>query len=113
MVGRASSQCLVSELLTAARTCRKVAQGTPSCRTLGSGRILGRFTSCPEYLAVAAAGCVSSQTSENNNSKFSIAMPSSEVIGATSGACSGTPSGSGPCPPLESVIPQVLCPHHL
>ena len=27
-----------------------------------------------------------------------------EVIGAASGACSGTPSGSGPCPPLESVI---------
>ena len=33
----AGSQCLVAGLLTAARTCRKVAQATPSCRDLGSG----------------------------------------------------------------------------
>ena len=32
---RASSQCLVAGVLTAARTCRKVAQATPSCRALG------------------------------------------------------------------------------
>ena len=36
-MGRASSQCLVAGLLTAARTCRKVAQATPICRALGSG----------------------------------------------------------------------------
>ena len=35
--GRASSECLVAGLLTVARTCRKVAQATPSCRALGSG----------------------------------------------------------------------------
>ena len=35
-VGRASSLCAVSGLLTAARTCRKVAQATPSCSALGS-----------------------------------------------------------------------------
>ena len=40
-------------------------------------------------------------------------MPSSEVTGNASGACSGTPSGSGPCPPLESVITVVVCPRHL
>ena len=31
-MGRASNQCLVAGLLTAARTCRKVVQATPSCR---------------------------------------------------------------------------------
>ena len=35
--GRASSECLVAGLLTVARTCRKVAQATPSYRALGSG----------------------------------------------------------------------------
>ena len=38
---------------------------------------------------------------------------SSEVIGAAGGAYSGTPSGSGPCPPLESVITVVVCYCHL
>ena len=37
-MGGASSQCLVAGLLIAARTCRKVAQTPPSCRTLGSGK---------------------------------------------------------------------------
>ena len=36
-MGRASSQCLVAGLLTVARTFRKVAQATSSCRSLGSG----------------------------------------------------------------------------
>ena len=36
-MGRASSQCLVAWLLIAARTCRKVAQATTSCRALGRG----------------------------------------------------------------------------
>ncbi len=39
-MGRASSQCLVLGLSIAARTCRKVAQATPSCRALGSGNKL-------------------------------------------------------------------------
>ena len=70
---------------------------------------------CPEDLAVAVAGCVSSQVSESNNRWCWVTMPSSvgssEVIGATSNACSGTPRGGGPCPPLESTI--VVCPCHL
>jgi len=37
-MGRAGSQCLVARLLTAARTYRKVAQVTPSCRAIGSGK---------------------------------------------------------------------------
>ena len=36
-MGRASSQCLFAELSTEARTCRKVAQATHSCRALGHG----------------------------------------------------------------------------
>ena len=32
----ASSQCLVIGLSTVARTCRKVAQATPSCNALGN-----------------------------------------------------------------------------
>ena len=39
-MGRASSQCLVVGLSTAARTCRKVALARPSCRALGSGNEL-------------------------------------------------------------------------
>ena len=40
-------------------------------------------------------------------------MPSSEVIGATSGACSGTPSGGRARLSLKSEITEVVCPHHL
>ena len=36
-MSRTSSQCLVTELLTAVRTCRKVVQATPSFRALGNG----------------------------------------------------------------------------
>ena len=50
----------------------------------------------PENLAVAAAGCVSSQGCENINSLCLIAVSSSEMIGMAGGACSGIPSGSGP-----------------
>ena len=52
----------------------------------------------PENLAVAAAGCVSSQGCENINSLCLIAVSSSEMIGMAGGACSGIPSGSGPWP---------------
>ena len=37
---RASSPCLVAGLSTAARTCRKAAEATPSCRALGGGNEL-------------------------------------------------------------------------
>ena len=36
-----------------------------------------------------------------------------EALGATSGACSWTPSGGRAHPPLESEITAVACPHHL
>ena len=36
-----------------------------------------------------------------------------EVIGATSGACSQTPSGGRPCPPLESEMTAVVCPRQV
>ena len=65
-MGRTSSQCLVSGLLTVARTCRKVTQGSPSCRTLGSAND-------PQ----AVAGFVCSQGSENKNRWCSITVPSS------------------------------------
>ena len=39
-MGGANIQGLVAGLLIAARTCRKVAQATPSCRALGSGNEL-------------------------------------------------------------------------
>ena len=55
----ASSQCLVAGLLTAARTYGKVAQGTPSCRDLGSGNALRQIYKVPR-----AFGCGSSRVCE-------------------------------------------------
>ena len=46
-VGRASSQCLVAGLITAERTCRKVAQATSSCGALGSGNEPGHIYKVP------------------------------------------------------------------
>ena len=58
-----------------------------------------------------------SQASESNNRWCSITMSTSvvpsEVVGASSGSCSGIPSGGGPCPPLESEITVVVCPGYL
>ena len=34
-MNRAGSQCLIAGLLIGARTCKKVAEATPSCRALG------------------------------------------------------------------------------
>ena len=55
-----------------------------------------------------------SQGSESNNRWYLVAVPSfvltSEVTGATSGACSQTPSGGRPCLPLESEITALVCP---
>ena len=40
---------------------------------------------------MAVAMCVSSQGSESNSRWYLVTVPSSVVIGATSGACSQTP----------------------
>ena len=58
-MGRASSQCLVIGLSIAARTCRKVAQATPSCRALGSGNEPRQIYKVPR-----AFGCGSSRVCE-------------------------------------------------
>ena len=83
------------------------AKPAPGCRVLGrdSDQASGH---CPERLAVIAADQVCSQESESNNRWCSVTVPScvlaSEVTGATTSACSGTPNGSGPRPLLESEI---------
>ena len=68
----------------------------------------------PESLAVEAAGCLCLQGSESNKIWYSVAMtssvPTSEVPGAAGGACSWTPSGGRPCPPLVSEITAVFVP---
>ena len=88
----------------------------PSCRVLGRDSDQASWC-CPECWAVAAVGQVCSQVSKSNNRWCSVTMSfsvvPSEVVGAASGSCSGIPSGSGPCPPLESEITVVVCPHHL
>ena len=72
---------------------------------------------CPEHLAVAAAGRVCSWWCENTNSWCSVTMSFSvvlsEVVGASSDFRSGTPSGGGPSPPLESEATAAVCSHHL
>ena len=92
------------------------AQAAPSCRFLGrdSDQASGHY---PELLTMAAAVPVCSQQSKNNNRWCSDSMSSSvlpsEVIVTASDSCSGTSSGSGPFPPLESEITAVACPRHL
>ena len=107
--------------LTVARICRKVAQGTPSCRALGSGS--DPYTGVggtQSGLAGAVAWCVHSQGRESNNRWCSVAVPSfaltPEVNGASGVVCSQIPSGDGPHPPLESemdamVYPPACSPH--
>ena len=79
------------------------AKSAPICRFLGrdSDQASGHF---PEHVAVAAVGQVCSQGSKINNRWYSVVMSSSvvssEVTGAASSACSGTPSGGGQCPSL-------------
>ena len=92
------------------------AQAAPSCTFLGkdSDQAYGH---CPECLAVAATGQVFSQRSESNIRCFYLAVSfsvvPSEVVRGASDFCSGIPSGSGPCPPLESEMSVVICPHSL
>ena len=87
------------------------AQAALSCRFLGrdSGQASGH---CPECLVVATAVQVCSQGSESNNrwcsNEVSFSVMPCEVVGAASDFCSGIPSGSGPCPPLESEITDGL-----
>ena len=92
------------------------AQAAPSCRFLGRGSDQASGH-CPEHLAVATAGQVCSQGSENNNRWCSVIMSfsvvPSKVVGAASDFCSGVPSGGGPRPSLESEIIAVVCPCHL
>ena len=115
-MGRASSQCLFAGLLMVAKTLRKVMQATPGCRVLGcdNDQVCGH---CLERLAVAAAEWVCSQGSESKNGWCSVVIPSflstSEVTGASGGACSQTPSGGRPHCPLVSEVTPVVCPHCL
>ena len=88
-------QFLVVGLSIAAKTCRKVAQATRSCRALESGNnhkadLQGDQSIWQEQQQG------DSQGSESNNGLCLIAMPSSEVIGTARGACAGTPIGRRP-----------------
>ena len=97
-------------------SCLSPGQGALSCRFLGvdSDQAPGNF---PEHLAVALTGRVYSQGSKRNNRwcslVMSFSMVPSEVVGAARDFCSGIPSDSGPCPPLESEITVAVCPCHL
>ena len=90
-------------------------QVAPSGRVLGSDsdQVCGH---CLARSAVAPTGLVCSQGWESNNRWCSVTLPSSVVplrwLGATGGACSWTPSGGRPHPPLDSEILVVFCPHH-
>ena len=66
-MSRDSSQCLVAGLLTAARPARRWHRLLLVAEPCEVAMILGRFTRCPEHLAVVAEECVSSQGSESNN----------------------------------------------
>ena len=59
-MGRASSQFLLTGLSTAVRTCRRVAQATPSCKLLEVVMSSGQIYKFSKVLAVAAAGCMTS-----------------------------------------------------
>ena len=89
------------------------AQFAPSCRVLGRDSDQA-FGHCLEHLAVAAAGWVCSQGSESNNGWCLVAVSSflltSEVTGATDGACSHTPRSGRSCLPLVSEMTAAVCP---
>ena len=91
------------------------APAAPSCRILG--RVSDQVSVwCPEHLAVAAAGRLCSQRSENNNmwclvavSSFSF-LPTPEVTGAAGGSHSQAPSGDRPHLPLASKKTYMVSP---
>ena len=111
-MGRASSQCLVAGLETAVSTQGPAGRRHRLLLVAGPWEVvvsLGRFTGCPEQLAAAAAGCVSSQGSDSNNMWCLVVVPS-EVTGATTGTFSRTPGcGGRPCPSLVSAMTAVVC----
>ena len=92
------------------------AQAAPSCSVLesDSDQMCGQWL---EHLAVAARGVMCSQGCKCNNRWCSViitsSVVSSEVIGATCGACSWTLSGGSACPPPESAITLVVFPCQL
>ena len=92
------------------------AQAAPSCPILGSDRDQ-ECGHCPEHLAVVAAGAsVLPGMQEQQRVVFgpsALLCGALEMVGAASGSCSWTPNAGGPCPPLESEITVVVCPHHL
>ena len=95
---------VIDRILTAAETCRKVIQVTPSFKVQGVIMSFMQNYKLPEHLVVAAVGCVYSQSSESKNRQCLVTMTSvvpSEMIRAT--------SGSRPCPPLESEVTMVVC----
>ena len=102
---RSTPSCLVNAEVASQRA--------PSCRVLGrdSDQACGH---CLEHLAVAGAGQVCSQGSENNSRWFSVAVtsfwPTFLVTGAAGGACSQAPSVDRPCLPLVSEMTAVVCP---
>ena len=93
-----------------------VAPVAPTCRVLGrySDQMSGGH---PEHLAVAVAGWVCSQGSENNSVWCLVAMlsflPIPEVTGIAGGAHSQVPSGGKPRFPLASETTATVCPCHL
>ena len=95
------------------------APAAPSCRVLGrdSDQVSGCY---PECLAVAAAGQVCSQGSENNSIWCLVAVPSffpflstPEVTGVAGGAHSQAPSSGKLRLPLASETTTKVCPCHL
>ena len=67
-MGRAIIQCLVAGILIAARNCRKVAQDTPSCRSLDSVNEPQAHLGCVQRIwQVTGTGFVSSEACESKN----------------------------------------------
>ena len=100
---------------------RRCAHAAPSCRTLGSDRDQTCF-SCGLRLLPGAFGSGNNSAGllpgvrEQQQVVFghnALLCGTLEVNGASSGACSQTPSGGRPCPPVESEITTVVFPHHL
>ena len=96
------------------------AGGTGCSRFQGSGKwrwSSGRCRQCPEHLVVAVVGQVHFHGRENNHGWHLFEVSSSALIPVATVdrgvACLRTPSGCRPCPPLESEITAVVCPHQL
>ena len=79
--------------------------------------VIKNVLALPGVFGIGSSRQVFSQGSGSINMWCSVAVPSflptSEVTGATDGACSQTPSGGGPCPHLVSEMTALVCSHHL